>query len=192
MIGVYDFCGHYEWTFGWLGRQGGEELVAAYWDQAIYRDSQTHARELIAGQGFAGMREYWGHTLTEEGASWVITSQETVFRIDMHECPSKGFLLRNRLEQYSDYCNHCIGWVGQLLDEAGFKVDHEHNHRGQCWWEIRKATDPSPPSPPGGLLHEGDARHLPDWDNGETPVDSFLTADRTAVPDIEAAHDGNA
>ena len=23
MIGVYDFCGHYEWTFEWFRQQGG-------------------------------------------------------------------------------------------------------------------------------------------------------------------------
>src|SRR5687767_13864221 len=30
MIGCYDFCGHYEWTFAWLEREGGHELVRAY------------------------------------------------------------------------------------------------------------------------------------------------------------------
>ena len=32
MIGVYDFCGHYDWTFAWLHAQGGERLVRQYWD----------------------------------------------------------------------------------------------------------------------------------------------------------------
>jgi len=31
MIGCYDFCGHYEWTFGWLEQLGGHELVKAYY-----------------------------------------------------------------------------------------------------------------------------------------------------------------
>ena len=66
MIGCYDFCGHYEWTFDWLDREGGHPLVRAYWDEAINRDSQIHARELILRDGFAGMEKYWGHTLTEE------------------------------------------------------------------------------------------------------------------------------
>ncbi len=35
MIGCYDFCGHYEWTFDWLEREGGRALVRAYWDEAI-------------------------------------------------------------------------------------------------------------------------------------------------------------
>ena len=29
MIGCYDFCGHYEWTFGWLERVGGHAPVGS-------------------------------------------------------------------------------------------------------------------------------------------------------------------
>ena len=57
MIGVYDFCGHYDWTFEWLRRQGGEALVRRYWDEAIHQDSQRHAWDLIHQRGFAGMAE---------------------------------------------------------------------------------------------------------------------------------------
>ena len=47
MIGCYDFCGHYEWTFDWLERTGGHVLVREYWNEAINHDSQRHARDLI-------------------------------------------------------------------------------------------------------------------------------------------------
>ena len=100
MIGVYDFCGHYDWTFEWLRQQGGETLVRQYWDEAIHQDSQRHAFELIQQQGFAGMATYWGHTLDHEGAGYHTSAGEEVFRIDMHDCPSKGFLLRNDLGAY--------------------------------------------------------------------------------------------
>lgn len=157
MIGCYDFCGHYEWTFEWLRRRGGEDLVHAYWDEAIGHDSQLHAGDLIKRKGFAGMAEYWAHTLAEEAAGYVATSSENLFRIDMHDCPSKGFLLRNHLEQYHDYCDHCIGWIKPMMDDAGFRVDHQHNHCGQCWWEFRRASDPSSATesilPSGGPLH---------------------------------------
>jgi hypothetical protein len=59
----------------------------------------------------------------------------------MYACPSKGFLLRNGLHQYHDYCDHCIGWIGPMMKEAGFTVDHEHNHGGQCWWIMRPAAE---------------------------------------------------
>lgn len=170
MIGVYDFCGHYEWTFEWLQQQGGHELVRTYWDEAIFQDSQRHARELILSKGIAGMAEYWQHTLTEEAAGWHCTKTADTFRIDMHECPSKGFLLRNHLEQHADYCDHCMGWVGPLIKEAGFVIDHQHNHCGQCWWEFRRASTAA-----GQLVSEKDVRQRKDWPQAK-PLDTYSGA----------------
>ena len=82
MIGCYDFCGHYEWTFGWMERVGDHELVRDYWNEAINHDSQRHARELIEREGIPGMLKYWGHTLAEESPSlgFTISHREDVFR----------------------------------------------------------------------------------------------------------------
>ena len=165
MIGCYDFCGHYEWTFAWLDEQGGHELVKAYWDDAIRLDSQRHASGLIVTQGIEGMKKYWGHALEQEVAGYHNTVTDDVFRIDMHDCPSKGFLIRNGLVQYRDYCDHCMGWIGPMLKEAGFVIDHEHNHCGQCWWEMRRAEDGTPPSAAGELSGENDVRLRSDWKN---------------------------
>lgn len=179
MIGIYDFCGHYEWTFQWLHDQGGHELVRRYWDEAIHQDSQQHATALIVKKGFEGMKEYWGHTLAEEGAEWVTTAREDVFRIDMHVCPSKGFLLNNGLRQYSDYCDHCMGWIGPLMKKAGFVIDHQHNHCGQCWWEIRPA-DALPAAMETDLAGAADVRRRPDWQTAETHLDTY---ERATDPD---------
>lgn len=160
MIGCYDFCGHYEWTFEWLRLHGGEDLLLAYWKEAIGQDSQQHAADLIKQKGFEGMAEYWAHTLAEEAAGYVATLNDDMFRIDMNDCPSKGFLLRNKLEQYHDYCDHCIGWIGSIMADADFQVHHEHNHCGKCWWEFRKVDDPSPPSEISG---PNDVRSHADW-----------------------------
>lgn len=176
MIGVYDFCGHYDWTFEWLRHTGGDPLLRQFWDEAVHRDAQRHARELILKKGFAGMTEYWGHTLTHEGAGYHTTATDKVFRIDMHDCPSKGFLIRNGLNACPDYCDHCMGWIGPMLQEAGFAVDHQHNHRGRCWWEIRRAKDTTPPSQPGSLAGEQDVRLRPDWNTSGGSLDTFIHA----------------
>lgn len=173
MLGVYDFCGHYEWTFNWLHEQGGHDLVLAYWDEAIHQDSQQHAVRLILEKGFEGMREYWGEVLEEEAAGYDVTETDRVFRIDMHACPSKGFLLANGLQQYPDYCDHCLGWIGPLLKRAGYVVDHQHDHQGKCWWEIRPQNDPAPASAPGTLSGDHDVRLDPDWAGDPKEVDSF-------------------
>jgi hypothetical protein len=176
MIGTYDFCGHYEWTFAWLHEQGGHEVVREYWDQAIHRDSQTHARDLIIGEGIAGMKKYWAHTLDHEAAGFAITHKEDVIRIDMHECPSKGFLIRNGLAQYPDYCDHCMGWIGPLMNEAGFVIDHEHNHCGKCWWEMRSKDNTAPPSATGELSGESDVRLRSDWIDETAKMDRYVRA----------------
>jgi hypothetical protein len=163
MLGVYDFCAHYEWTFEWFRLRGGEALVRDYWKTAISEYSQTHAAELILGKGFEGMKEYWGHTLQEEAAGYHTTANDDVFRIDMAECPSKGFLTLNHLKQYHDYCDHCMGWIGPLLKRGDFVVDSEHNHCGQCWFEIRKKSNKDPASTPGTLAGDKDIRLHKDW-----------------------------
>lgn len=173
MIGVYDFCGHYEWTFAWLEKRGGEGLLREYWDQAIHQDSQRHAAEVILPNGIKGMAEYWGHTLDHEAAGYKTTATDAVFRIDIHECPSKGFLLRNHLQQHRDYCDHCMGWIGPMLKRAGFVIDHQHNHCGQCWWEMRRESDAAAPGPAGELAKESDVRLRNDWKNANTLIDTF-------------------
>ena len=175
MLGCYDFCGHYEWTFAWLEQRGGEALVHQYWDEAIAQDSQTHASDLIGGKGIAGMKEYWGHTLEHEAAGYHCSASDTVFRIDMHECPSKGFLIQNGLAQYKDYCDHCIGWIGPMLGREGWVVDHQHNHNGQCWWEIRARSETEAAKPTASLGGARDVRLRPDWKQ-ELPLDTFAKA----------------
>lgn len=176
MLGCYDFCGYYEWTFDWLEREGGQQLLLDYWVESISNDSQRHARELIFRDGFAGMLEYWGHTLAEESPDlgYTITHRpDEVVRFDMQDCPSKGFLIRNGLEQHHDYCDHCVGWIGPMLEDAGFTLDHAHNHRAQCWWEIRRATDLTPASAPGELYAQ-DARLLPGWSADGATIDTWV------------------
>lgn len=184
MIGCYDFCGHYEWTFGWLEREGGHALVREYWNEAIHQDSQRHARDLIRREGFAGMASYWGRTLAEESPDlgFNITPQPDVFRIDMHACPSKGFLLRNGLQNHRDYCDHCMGWIGPMMREAGFVIDHEHNHCGQCWWEIRRAGSTTERSAPGAISGNNDVRLRGDWNPPATCVDRY---DKATDPDAK-------
>ena len=48
MIGVYDFCGHYEWTFAWLEREGGE--MSTYTVNVERREEKDAP---VASAGFA-------------------------------------------------------------------------------------------------------------------------------------------
>jgi len=186
MIGCYDFCGHYEWTFGWLERVGGHALVLDYWNEAINHDSQRHARDLIKAEGIDGMLKYWGHTLNEESPElgFHISHRSDVFRIDFHDCPSRGFLLRNGIHHYSDYCDHCMGWTGPMLAECGSVIDHEHNHQGQCWWEMRPAAAADEPNPVGDVAGAHDVRRRPDWPRDPRALHRFRRANH---PDAKSS-----
>jgi hypothetical protein len=167
MIGCYDFCGHYEWTFEWLEQRFGRDALLSYWREAIAGDSQIHAAMLIQKKGVEGMEEYWGHTLAEEGAGYTSVRSGDSFRLDMHDCPSKGFLIANGLENYHDYCDHCIGWIGPVMEKVGYVVDHEHNHCGKCWWAFRPQDSPNVSAPSVAITGAAD------WSSENPQIDRF-------------------
>jgi len=161
MLGVQDFMGYYDWTFEYLRCKHGEQTVKDYWGKAIAFDSQQHARDLILEKGFDGMEEYWAHTLEMEEAGYTFDRGKDYFRIDMFACPSKGYLIRRGLKAYHDYCEHCVGWIKPIMDEAGFLINYEHNHAGQCWMEVRRAGDRIDAPPP--IRGPNDVRNLENW-----------------------------
>ncbi|HVT30116.1 MAG TPA: hypothetical protein VHE81_19035 [Lacipirellulaceae bacterium] len=148
MLGCQDFCGYYEWTFHYLRRRFGRVGLEKYWAQAIAGDSQRHYLKSAKAEGLRGLYESWLKTGIDEECDWTVTLDENqnLLRLDMRQCPSKGFLLDNDLNADEDYCDHCMGWIGPALHQVGAEVAaHEHNHCGQCWWEIRNASQSEPP-----------------------------------------------
>ncbi len=164
MLGCQDFCGYYEWTFHYLRRTFGQQAVEKYWAEAIGSDSQQHYLQLGREYGLRGLSQAWEKTGQEERCDWTIMLDEekNMLRIDMFDCPSKGFLLKNNLNADEDYCDHCIGWIGPALTQIGAEVSsHEHNHCGQCWWEMRLKNRDSQP-----LEVDNDIRKNPSWSHG--------------------------
>lgn len=164
MLGCHDFCGHYEWTFHYIRRRFGQEAVVRLWDDAIGGDSQNHYKQAAISEGLRGLYNCWVKTGEDEKCDWkwVVDEEKNVLRCDMRECPSKGFLIKNDLNADEDYCDHCMGWVAPLLDRVGAEVaGHEHNHTGQCWWEIRMKDKPYQTMSPSN-----DIRKDPRWQHG--------------------------
>ena len=165
MLGVQDFIGYYDWTFEYLRQTYGEHSVWDYWGKP-----KPHLIRLFRDRGLDGMYEYWYHTLEMEEAGYTLEQTGDYFRIDMFDCPSKGYLIKHGLEAYHDYCEHCMGWIGPLLGATGFVVDHEHNHLGQCYWEMHRDTvtvarwGQLRPPPNRGPY---DVRNLENWEQRE-------------------------
>ena len=187
MLGCYDFCGHYDWTFAWMTKEGGQALLENYWVEAISEDSQRHAGELIGREGFEGMKKYWGHTLAEESPErgYAMEFLENRAWAQFHDCPSRGFLIRNDIQFSKDYCDHCIAWIRPVMEKSGFVVEHEHNHRGQCWWDIRKAGDADPVPPLGEPMAEADIRLHPNWKQAPDQHHHFTPASKKHWPQNE-------
>jgi hypothetical protein len=164
MLGCQDFCGYYDWTFHYMRRRFGQDAVHKLWEQAIAMDSQQHYIASGKRDRLRGLYNTWVKTGEEEQCDWTFTLDEkkNVLRMDMRQCPSKGFLIDNDLNADEDYCDHCIGWIGPALETIGAEVaSHEHNHCGQCWWEMRMKDKPCQP-----LDLDIDIRKSPDWGRG--------------------------
>ena len=139
MLGCHDFCGYYDWTFGYVRKQFGTEALRDLWAQAIGQDSQRHYEEAGCREGLVGLVKVWNRTGVDEQCDWTFTLDEehNILRWDMRQCPSKGFLLSHDCNADEDYCDHCMGWIIPLLARIGIEViGHEHNHVGQCWAEM--------------------------------------------------------
>ena len=136
MIGVQDFFGVYDWTFKYIQDNYGEDALHEYWGTYIAFHSQKHAYDLIREKGIQGMLEYWGHTLDAEEAGYRFERGENSFFNDMFDCPAHRWLREHDKHEYEDYSDHCMGWVQPVLEAAGFRADHEHDHDDHCWWMI--------------------------------------------------------
>ena len=164
MLGCQDFCGYYDWTFAYLQKQWGPEEVHDYWVQAIAGESQSHYLQAGQADGLKGLYDTWVQTGKDEHCDWTFTldEQRNVLRCDMRQCPSKGFLLEHDRNASEDYCDHCAGWIVPMLEDMnGQLVGHEHNHNGQCWYEMSIKGKPYQ-----SLSVDCDIRNDPRWGQG--------------------------
>ncbi len=176
MLGVNDFIGYYDWTFEFLRRNYGEGIVEKYWEEAIAKDAMSEFYKAVPEKGIIAMVNHWVWSAVGEECDAHICFSTEYFRYDMHSCPSLGFLLKRGKQFYHDYCAHCIGWIKPMLEARGWSVHHEHNHKGQCWFEYhRKEKDCL--SKIGELSGKKDVRIRDDWDSGK--IHSYHTSKNT-------------
>lgn len=63
-----------------------------------------------------------------------------------------------------------------MLREAGYVIDHEHNHLDQCWWEMRPASTQGGHAPPGSVAGDKDVRLRADWPTDPAKLDRYRKA----------------
>ncbi len=143
MVSCTEFIMAYNELFSYLDEHHGEKSVVKLWC-AISDNFLQNLRELVSQKGIEGMKEYWTHTLTEEGAKYSMTAAEDSFTIEMYECPSVGILRRNRhIRRYPKYCQHCDLLYRRIIEDYGFSYEIKFldQEMGRCRLTVRKKRD---------------------------------------------------
>ena len=148
MIPCTDFIPAYSELFKFLEQEGGREAVVGFWNY-LSDTFLGNLRDLVTEHGIRGCWLYWTHTLNEEAADFTMELDEEAgeFRINMHHCPSKGFLLElTHIEPYHDYCGHCDVLYRRVLEPLGFKhmPDRSECHRAKCSVVIKDVREQAP------------------------------------------------
>ncbi len=135
MISCTEFIPAYSELFHYLESKNGKAEVRRYWDWLFEPNSKPGSLTYyVQQQGIRGCYTYWSGTLNEEAADFTMYLNEKrgFFLLKMHQCPSKGRLLKLKdeigLEPHPDYCLHCDGYRA-AIESVG--LDYIYNFAGQ-------------------------------------------------------------
>ena len=140
MISCTEFILAYSELFKYLDDKHGFRAVRDFWI-GISDNFLTNLRDYVRKDGTEGMRRYWTHTLTEEGADHTMISSPDRLVIEMHRCPSVGLLRRAKwMKRYPRYCEHCDILYRRVVEDYNFdyNVSFIEPKCGVCRVEIVK------------------------------------------------------
>jgi hypothetical protein len=142
MISCTEFIPAYSELFKFLEKKGGRAAVLDFWNY-LSDHFLGNLRDLVLEHGIRGCWLYWTHTLNEEAADFTMELDEEAgeFRIVMHDCPSKGRLLREKhITPYHDYCGHCDILYRRVLEPLGYEYSYDMSGADQarCGLVIRR------------------------------------------------------
>lgn len=111
----------------------GKQAVTEFWEY-ISDKFLTNLDRLVREKGIEGMREYWTHTLTEEGADYEMKVTPNEFEIFMKQCPSVDILNKSGVKKYQNYCDHCDLLYRRVIEKYGFTYNYEFldREKGIC------------------------------------------------------------
>jgi len=142
MIPCTEFIPAYSEMFKYLEKKGGREAVLDFWNY-LSDNFLDNLKDLVTEYGIRGCWLYWTHTLNEEAADFTMELDEEAgeFRIAMHDCPSKGLLLKlKHVEPYHDYCGHCDVLYRRVLEPMGYAYEFNDSEcdKAKCSIVIRR------------------------------------------------------
>ena len=127
MISCTEFIPAYSELFTYLEDKYGRAEVDHFWKYLFEPDGKgIPLISYVQKEGIRGCFSYWADTLNEEAADFTmyLNEQRGFFMNCMHQCPSKGRLLKLKEEigivPYHDYCLHCDSYRS-AIEAVGLK-----------------------------------------------------------------------
>lgn len=131
MISCTEFIPAYSQLFTFLEERYGREEVDRFWEYLFTPDGAgIQLVNFLLKEGIKGCYTYWSGSLNEEAAdfSMYLNEKDGWFKLNMHECPSKGRLLKLQdtmgIVPYHDYCLHCDHYR-ESAEKAGFEYIYD-------------------------------------------------------------------
>lgn len=134
MISCTEFIPSYSELFTYLEDKHGREEVSRFWKYLFEPTGDgIPLINFVKRDGIRGCFNYWAGTLNEEAADFTMYLNEKAgwFHLKMHQCPSKGRLLKLKDEigitPYRDYCLHCDSYRS-AIEKVG--LEYIYNFAG--------------------------------------------------------------
>lgn len=135
---VLEFFGIYNETFRYIDEHFGRRALDVYWAY-ISKNYLKKLRRLVAEKGTEGMKEYWGHTLADEGAKYRMEITPDTMHAQIIECPAIRWLKSHKKEIYPDYCQHCVRLYQLVMEDYGFTWQMQIDDlSGSCRISVRR------------------------------------------------------
>lgn len=139
MIPSDHFVRYYNEVFKSLEDLGRQHLVR-YWDTLGELQKKELADSFRNG-GIQACYDYWARILKEENCVGQLDLTPDYFELRMDCCPSLSKVLDNDAAACSVYCDHCMGWVGPVMQTAGLYAVIDMISRTEPKCVLRVYTD---------------------------------------------------
>ena len=117
MIPSDHFVKFYNEIFKYLESKGPEALDRYY--ERVAERQAFFTLEAFRREGLKGMYDYWSRIKIEENCDMDLVLADGCLKLKMNVCPSLSKVLDNDAGACQVYCDHCPGWCGRVIAQAG-------------------------------------------------------------------------
>ena len=117
MIPSDHFVRYYNEVFKALDELGRGHLLD-YW-RKLGREQTARLGERFRKGGIRECYRYWEVIKREENCEAELFLTDDYFEMLMHKCPSLSKVIDNDASPFPFYCDHCMGWIGPVMEYAG-------------------------------------------------------------------------